>query len=283
VTFVDSGFLGDGMIFPVSIASMHRHLGLTPSHAKKGIWAGLRQGRADPYPLSGFARHLVDSVRHLWRRSNPVRRTLRPCFDGLESRTVFSLIPVPPNAPSPFTAIVKIEGTFPDGESYVGSGFLVDSYHILTAGHLVYEYDDGGFATRITVIPELYGTSEPFGEATVTKERTTPAWQAFSAAHPDMTGPDAQDIGLITLNRQIGNGTGWMSFGHSNDVSIYNPGAIFDTAGYPADPASGYDGLHMAYSSGPILGLSPGGGAIGYDQSDVTTYGGQSGSPLCPP
>jgi V8-like Glu-specific endopeptidase len=204
----------------------------------------------------------------------------RPCFDGLESRKVFSLAPVPPSAPSPFSAIVKLEGIFPDGESYVGSGFLVDSYHVLTAGHLVYDYDDGGFAASITVIPELYGTSQPFGAATMIKERTMPAWQAFSAAHPDLTGPDAQDIGLITLNRQIGNETGWMSYGYSNDTSTYAAGAIFDTAGYPADPASGYDGLHMAYSSGPIVGLPFGEGAIAYHQSDISTYGGQSGSPL---
>ena len=156
----------------------------------------------------------------------------------------------------------------------------MDSYHVLTAGHLVYEYDDGGLATNITVIPDLHGTSEPFGEATMTKARTMPAWQAFSASYPDVTGPDAQDIGLITLNRQIGIQSGWISFGYSSNLSIYNPGATFDTAGYPADPASGYDGRHMAFSSGPILGLFPGGGAIGYYQSDITTYGGQSGSPF---
>jgi hypothetical protein len=112
------------------------------------------------------------------------------------------------------------------------------------------------------------------------KERTMPAWQAFSAAHPDLTGPDAQDIGLITLNRQIGNATRWMTFGYSTDMSTYSPGAIFDTAGYPADPASGYDGLRMAYSSGPIVGLPFGEGGIVYHQADITTYGGQSGSPL---
>jgi hypothetical protein len=36
----------------------------------------------------------------------------------------------------------------------------------------------------------------------------------------------------------------------------------------------------MAYSSGPIVGLPPGEGAIVYHQSEITTYGGQSGSPL---
>jgi V8-like Glu-specific endopeptidase len=203
-----------------------------------------------------------------------------PSFEWLEARKVFSLTPVPPNPPRPLTAVVKIEGTFPDGQTYVGSGFLVDSYHVLTAGHLVYDFDDGGLATSITVIPDLYGTSEPFGEATMINERTTPTWQAFSAAHPDLTGSDAQDIGLVTLNRQIGNETGWMTYGYSNELTTYAPGAVFDTAGYPADPASGYDGLHMAYSSGPIVGLSPDKGAIGYDQSDITTYGGQSGRPV---
>ncbi|MHB1559147.1 MAG: trypsin-like serine peptidase [Isosphaeraceae bacterium] len=215
-----------------------------------------------------------------WRRSNPAGRKLRPCFDGLESRKVFSLTPVPSDAASPFTAVVKVEGTFPNGESYVGTGFLVDGSHVLTAGHLVYDFDDGGFAMRITVIPDLYGSSEPFGQATMTGERTTSTWQAFSAAHPDLTATDAQDVGLITLDWPIGDAAGFISYGYSDNLAIYKSGTVFETAGYPADPASGYDGLHMAYSSGPIAGLSLDLGAIQYSSADITTYGGQSGSPL---
>lgn len=215
-----------------------------------------------------------------WRRSKPARRKLQPCFDGLESRKVFSLTPVPSDATSPFTAVVKVEGTFPNGESYVGTGFLVDGSHVLTAGHLVYDFDDGGFALRITVIPDLFGFSEPFGQATMTGERTTSTWQAFSAAHPDLTASDAQDVGLISLDRPIGDTAGFLSYGYSDNLSIYKSGTVFDTAGYPADPASGYDGWHMAYSSGPIAGLSIDLGAIQYSLSDITTYGGQSGSPL---
>lgn len=232
--------------------------------------AGARRHPTSPIAPAGGA-----STR---RHTRP--RKLRPSFDGLESRRLFSLTPVASDAPLPFTAIVKVYGTFPNGQSYSGSGVMVDSFHVLTAGHIVYEADDGGWAASITVIPELSGDSAPFGEASMTAERTFTTWEAFSQQYPDQTGPGALDIGMITLNRPIGDETGWMTYDYSSDLGAYAAGSVFDTAGYPADPASGYSGTQMTYASGPIAGLSADRSVIEYDPSQIATYPGQSGSPL---
>lgn len=206
------------------------------------------------------------------------RDSFRPCLEGLEERMVPSLTPIAANAGYPYTSIVEIQATFPDGKTFVGSGAMVDSFHVLSAGHMVYDAGHGGWATKVTAIPELNGTSQPFGSAQMTYERTYNGWVTYSKAHPGSTAPGDYDISLITLNKTIGNSTGWMSFGYNNNNATFASGNIFNTAGYPA--AGGYNGTKMQFSSGAIAGLSSDGSAIQYYQSNITTYGGQSGSPL---
>ena len=155
---------------------------------------------------------------------------------------------------------------------------MIDSFHALTAGHVIYSYADGGFATSVLATPELYGNSQPFGTAWMTYERTFSAFMSYNRTHPGTTVPGDYDIGLITLDRNIGYSTGWMSYGYDNNNADFARGSIYNTAGYPA--AGGYDGRHMEFSSGSIAGLSPDGSALEYYQSSITTYGGQSGSPV---
>lgn len=58
----------------------------------------------------------------------------------------------------PWSAVGRIEVTFPhesapgrnDVNRY-GSGAMIDSFHFLTAGHLLYDHDRGGWATSVKV------------------------------------------------------------------------------------------------------------------------------------
>ncbi len=203
----------------------------------------------------------------------------RPCLDRLESRKVFSLAPVPANAPFPFTAIVQLVATFPNGEVDTGSGVLVDSNHVLTAGHMVYQYHDGGFATSLVATPEMSGPGQPFGQASATIVRTPVEWQNYSRTHSgDLVGYDSFDYGLITLNWPIGDETHWMSFGYDNNGNTFAPGTRFETAGYPG--TNGYSGRRLYDSAGPIDGLSRSGNALLYQQKNITVWAGQSGSPV---
>jgi V8-like Glu-specific endopeptidase len=196
----------------------------------------------------------------------------------LDRRVVPTLSPISSTAGNPFTAIVELRATFPDHMTYVGSGVMVDSFHVLTAGHVVYSYKDGGFASSIIATPELYGSYQPFGIAYATYTRTFTTFVNYNRTHPGLTTPGDLDVGLITLDRTIGNVTGWMSYGYDNNNADFSPGTVYNTAGYPA--SGGYDGLHMEFSAGAIAGLSPDGSALEYYQSSITGYGGQSGSPV---
>jgi V8-like Glu-specific endopeptidase len=199
-------------------------------------------------------------------------------MEVLEVRETPSLTPVAANAGYPYTSIVKLIMTFPDNKVYVGSGAMVDGFHVLTAGHVTYSSADGGWAKSIKVIPEMSGNNQPYGYAWMTYERTYNSFINYDAAHNHSTATNIRDIGLLTLDRNIGNQTGWMSYGYDNNDGRFAAGRIFNTAGYPA--AGGYDGQYMYRTSGGIAGLSSDKQAIQYYQSSITTYGGQSGSPV---
>jgi len=209
--------------------------------------------------------------RALWMRARPV-------VEGLETRVTPSLTPIAAGSGMPYSAIVKLEMTYPDGEEMVGSGSLIDADHVLTAGHVVYSSDHGGWATSITVIPELNGTSEPFGSAKSTSVRTFNTWINYDQGNSGETSPDAMDIGLITLDTAIGELTGWLSYGYASSNSAYSSGTTYASAGYPA--SGGYDGLSMQYTTGSVDGLSTNGGGILYHNPNITIFGGQSGSPF---
>src|SRR4051794_24641104 len=72
-------------------------------------------------------------------------RAIRPQLESLEAREVPSLTPLAANAGYPYTAIVELKATFSDHKTFVGTGVMVDRFHVLTAGHMVYSYQDGGF------------------------------------------------------------------------------------------------------------------------------------------
>ncbi len=212
------------------------------------------------------------------RPSSAPARSVALNLERLEAREVLSLTPISAGAGYPFTTIVELKSTFPDHKTFVGTGVMVDRFHVLTAGHVVYDYQEGGWASQVVATPELNGKSEPFGEARMTYERSYTGWTNYSKAHPGGTAPGDYDIGLITLDRTLGDRTGWMSYGYDNNNADFAKGAILNTAGYPA--AGGYDGTHMEFSEGGIAGLSSDGSALQYYQSSITTYGGQSGSPV---
>ena len=198
-----------------------------------------------------------DSFRNMFRRFQAKgtpksrRRYVRPTVDSLEGRRLMTLSPVGPGSGGVFNTVVEIRETFPNHDVRVGSGVLIDSFHVLTAGHVTYDGSRGGWPTSITVTPDLNGSSTPYGTAQATYERTYTTWVNYSNAHPDLTNTNADDIGLITLNHKIGTYTGFSSFGYDNNNADFAKGSILNTAGYPAAP---YDGNHMEFSSGPING-----------------------------
>ena len=158
----------------------------------------------------------------------------------------------------PWSAQCKLYMRFPNGLTYVGSGTLINAKYVLTAGHCVYSRADGGWATSIRVIPGLNGTYKPFGEAYATYMRTYTGWTQYAQAD--------HDFALLTLNRTVGNSTGWLGYGWWSSVN----GVPGNLSGYPADRDGG---VSQYYHYGPI--------ATSTSQRlfyQIDTAGGQSGS-----
>jgi len=165
----------------------------------------------------------------------------------------------------PFSAVVKIIAKYNETHNAHGSGVMIDSNHVLTAGHVVYDWESG-WRENVRVIPGMNGsgstlTEEPYGRAYATHMRSTSGYtQDLSIIH---------DWAVITLDRDIGDETGWLGvinlpYTHNNySDRVY-------TAGYPATTLSG---LYMYNVSGV------GGSATEYEHIySFYSEGGQSGS-----
>jgi V8-like Glu-specific endopeptidase len=231
--------------------------------------------------------------------SRPGRKALL-CLERLEDRLTPSLSAVGNVTKYPSSAVVELQITWQNGHHAVGTGVMIDSFHVLTAAHCIYSYADGGspqnpnggFAAQILVTPALSGNSAPFGTANMVWERVTGIYMSYSASHPGMTGPGSQDIGLITLDKAIGKNTGWLGMWYwPDDPNVLQQvfGSLtVSTAGYPGSNAISVTlqdgqvarGTTMYQESGATSGVSSDGTEIVYSQASLETHGGQSGSPL---
>ena len=197
-----------------------------------------------------------------------------------EPETVFapddrSLISFPSTLTFPWSSICKLLITANDGTKWMGSGSIIGpgqdghGYHVLTAGHCLYDHDHGGWATSVIVIPGYDGAqtevykAKPFYQAFVTGARTYTGWTTY-ADH-------RYDLAVCTLDRNIGDFTGWMGRAtYPSDDPIYT--GVLNTAGYPSDLD---EGLRMYYDSDM--------GRVADEYNHwyyMDTYGGQSGSPV---
>ena len=109
----------------------------------------------------------------------------------------------------------------------------------MTAGHCVYDKTHNyGWATAITVIPCKTGSYAPFGTATSAGLSTFTGWA--------INGNNADDIGMVFLNREIGRSTGWHGYATLNDADTNN--VAITAYGYPADRDGG-ENLYGCYGS----------------------------------
>lgn len=128
----------------------------------------------------------------------------------------------------PWRTNAKIYMTFPDNSVWQGSCTLIAGKYALTAGHCVYSAANGGWAKRIQVIPGLSGSWQPYGSAYVTRMRTYTGWT--------VSGNNQYDMALVTLDRSIGNTTGWFGYGYWSNLT----GVTGNLSAYDADINSTY-------------------------------------------
>ena len=163
----------------------------------------------------------------------------------------------------PWRTICKLYIETQDSSYYIGSGAIIDEFHVLTAGHCVYIHDGGGWAAEIIVVPGKDGDNEPYGRANATYLRSYTGWTVGEMIEHDWA--------VITLNRSIGQLTGWMGRQTEDSSSSVYTGSL-GTAGYPGDLDFGES---MYYDS------DVGDRATEYNHWFwMDSFGGQSGSPV---
>ena len=141
----------------------------------------------------------------------------------------------------PWTVQGHMIMTFPDGSQYIGSGTMLYRHHVLTAGHCVYSASNGGWASSVQFNAAQNDGTLPFGSAWATLLASFNGWVS--------SGLRDWDMGILVLNEDLGNSTGWMGIISTSDGNLMNH--QITVAGYPGDKG----GQQLWASTNPIVGV----------------------------
>jgi V8-like Glu-specific endopeptidase len=179
------------------------------------------------------------------------------------------VVQTPQSGAYPYSAVVSITVTWPDGTASGGSGVMVGANDVLTAAHMVYSAVNGGAATSVTVTPGANGNSTPFGTYAAAE------WYYYEwDTNRDglATRQESQyDVAIIGLSQRLGDQTGWFGMDPNATTGWYN------LTGYPAAYTNALGQPQMTNDWGqatedPTWWV--------YDFVDITSTPGNSGGPL---
>jgi glutamyl endopeptidase len=167
----------------------------------------------------------------------------------------------------PFSAVVLLRSTFPNGAQFSCSGALIGPNKVLTAEHCIYDSTYGGHATSVEVLPGYANNYTSCHKTSVV---------SFShGSHDGCHGGAKCDIAVLTLRESLGCNTGWFGF---KEFSLPDLRQVY-LAGYPSDRN---DGERMYYVGAGAEHLHGGGfhNLLSYQE---WTAEGMSGGPIFTP
>ncbi len=197
-------------------------------------------------------------------------RRPRLLVEALEERLALSISAVSDTTTFPFSAVVQME-IVNNGHEITCSGVMLDGTHVLTAAHCLFEVDTGrGAAETVTVFPGRNGFNvQPFGSAQAASLVVHPSY----VSGPFM-GQTAFDLGLVTLDRNVGGVTGAFGLLPLYPESYFAGGTI-NILEYPGDT---FSGVHQFFATGAAQGADT--SEIRWRQSEVPVEHGSSGAPV---
>jgi V8-like Glu-specific endopeptidase len=181
----------------------------------------------------------------------------------------------------PYNSVHKLLMRFESGGEdyyYVCSAGAIGSFQLLTAAHCIYNHDpnnDGStsdadwaaevwaWAAQTDQVSPIGDVDFPYGEAKATYVRSYSGWINSQDLNHDMA--------VITVNRRVGDRTGWMGRETNTPVSTLN------FSGYPAETPYVPAGTPYQYPGGDA------GNVLSYTTNRIGlaayVYGGHSGGP----
>ncbi len=232
--------------------------------------AGLAAGRATPDGTVSRDRRTGVVTREEPRRARAsVRRTRPSTTDRGDARSrspskIFGADDrwyVADTEAFPWRCACKVFADFPTGPTMIGSGVMVGRSHMLTAAHVVYDADLGGWAD-LTVIPGYDDGYEPYGRFADVTSTTFTGWTD--------NGDFAYDMALVELDAPAGDSTGWLGMWAAPASPLRKK--KLTTSGFPGDVA---DGEAMVAARGKLNAV---GAETLYYKRTLDMMPGQSGS-----
>jgi V8-like Glu-specific endopeptidase len=153
--------------------------------------------------------------------------------------------------------------TAQDGSQWSGTGWLAGPRLVVTAGHVVYIHNRGGWVDNVELTPGADGANEPFGSVVSRQFRSVSGW---------VTNEDTFfDYAAIVLpaDSALGSQLGWFGYAALPAQDLQN--AFVNLSGYPADKPF----LTQWYHARLLSRVEP--RLLYYN---IDTAGGQSGSPV---
>lgn len=168
-------------------------------------------------------------------------------------------------AATPWSGVCQLNIRARNGQRFIGTGWLIGSRCVITAGHCVFIRSAGGWAAQIDVSPGRNGAAFPFGTVSSSRLSALPRWVSHSDRNFDcgciiLPQPPRAPSGLFPFR---------FSYAAKNDAAIR--ARALNLSGYPGDKG----GITQWFHARLAKAVSP--TVITYD---IDTAGGQSGSPV---
>ena len=209
-------------------------------------------------PLDAYYGSFGDSDLINLMRSESAQKMMQEVVIGTDDRKKITA-----TKQYPWRTICSLKIKAKDGTNWIGTGFLIGPRTVITAGHVVYLHNHGGWAKSIEVMPGRNGSSKPYESCESSHLHSVKGWTRNKKR--------INDYGAIILpsDCKYGNNVGY--FGFAN-YSLFNLlGLKVNLSGYPGDKPSGTQWWHCR--------------RINFVTSrtliyNIDTAGGQSGSPV---